>query len=47
MLILRQTHGCLGQATDPEPVVYKIDNLVQSFLSSSLVLTQYKIYPLD
>jgi len=27
---LRQTHGCL---------VYKIDNLVQSSLSSSLVLT--------
>jgi len=37
MLILKQTSGCLGQAIDPEPVVYKIDNFLQSSLSSSLV----------
>ena len=47
MLILRQTHGYLGQATNSEPVVYKVDNLVQSSLLSSLMLTQYKIYLLD
>ena len=38
-LILRQTHDYLGQATDPELVVYEVDNLVQSSLSSSLILT--------
>jgi len=47
MLTLKQTHSHLGQVTDPEPVVYKVDNLVQSSLSSSLVLTQYKVYLLD
>jgi len=30
MLTLRQTHGHLGQATNHEPVVYKIDNIVFS-----------------
>ena len=38
MLTLRQTHSCLGQATDSELVVYKVDNLVQSSLLSSLIL---------
>jgi len=28
-------------------LVYKIDNLVQSSLLSLLMLTQYKVYPLD
>jgi len=47
MLTLRQTHGCLGQATNPEAVVYKVDNLVYSSLLSSLVLAQYKVHLLD
>jgi len=47
MLTLRQIYGYLGQATDTEPVVYKVDNLVQSSLLSSLVLTQYRIHLFD
>jgi len=39
MLTLRQTHSCLGQTIDSELVVYKVDNLVQSSLLSSLMLT--------
>jgi len=32
---------------DYEPLVYKIDNPIQSSLLSSLVLTQYKVLFID
>ena len=35
------------QSTDHELLVYKVNNPVQSSLLSSLVLTQYKVHPLD
>ena len=34
-------------STDQESKVYKVDYLVQSSLSSSLVLTQYKVLSID